>query len=209
MGKIIFITFVILLLNLSLAGAITQQEINEAKSLIDSKADCKSLSDSQLEIIGEYEMELMHPGESHELMHQMMGIKEGSDAEKQFHINMAKRLYCNEDKAGIMGAGMMNGGMMSMMMGGYGGMGNMMGNNFGYGMMGNPFGYSYWGFWNIIWLLFWIGITVLIIWLIYKFIIKREEISQTPLEILRKRYAKGEITKKQFAEMKKEISGGK
>ena len=70
-----FILMVILLLNFSLANAITQQEIKEAKSLIDSKADCKSLSDSQLEIIGEYEMELMHPGESHELMHQMMGLK--------------------------------------------------------------------------------------------------------------------------------------
>ncbi len=87
---IIFVMIVALLLNLSLVNAVTQQEISETKSLIDSKANCKSLSDSQLEIIGEYYMEQMHPGESHELMHKMMGLKEGSEAEKQFHIDMGK-----------------------------------------------------------------------------------------------------------------------
>ena len=76
----------------------------------------------------------------------------------------------------------------------------------GSGMMGsNPLGYGYWSFWNIIWLLFWIGIIVLIIWLIYNFIIKKEEVSETPINILQKRFAKGEITKKQFDEMKKEL----
>ena len=192
MRKILFIAIVILLLNLDLVNAITQQEISEAKGLIDSKADCKSLSNSQLEIMGEYYMEQMHPGESHELMHQMMGLKEGSEDEEQFHINMAKAIYCGEENAFGSG-GMMGGGMMNMMMGG----GNMMGNNpFGYG-------YGYWSFWNIIWSLFWIGLIVLIIWLIYKFIIKKE--TETPINILQKRYAKGEINKKQFEEMKKEI----
>src|SRR3989339_1272332 len=123
MKKIIFVAIVVLLLNLGLANAITQQEIKEAKGLIDSKVDCKSLSDSQLEIIGEYEMELMHPGDSHEAMHKMMGLKEGSEPEKQFHISMAKTIYCGES------GGMIGGGMMSMMMGGnmmgYGGMRNM------------------------------------------------------------------------------------
>ena len=127
MRKIIFVAIVALLLNLSLVNAITQQEISEAKSLIDSKADCKSLSNSQLEIIGEYYMEQMHPGEAHELMHKMMGLEEGSEAEEQFHINMAKTMYCNENTMmGGAGSGMM--GMMSMMIGG-----NMMGE----GMMSN------------------------------------------------------------------------
>ena len=102
MKKIIFVAIVVLLLNLGLANAITQQEIKEAKGLIDSKVDCKSLSDSQLEIIGEYEMELMHSGDSHEAMHKMMGLKEGSEPEKQFHINMAKTIYCGES-SGMMG----------------------------------------------------------------------------------------------------------
>jgi len=195
MKKIIFVMVVILLLSFGLAGAVTQQEINEAKKLIDSKADCKSLSNSQLEIMGEYYMEQMHPGESHELMHQMMGLKEGSEDEEQFHINMAKAIYCEEEN--VFGSGgMMGGGMMSMMMGG----------NIGYGMMdNNPFGYGYgyWSFWNIVWSLLWIGLIVLVIWLIYKFIIKKE--TETPINILQKRYAKGEINKKQFEEMKKDV----
>src|SRR3989338_8500995 len=195
MKKIMFVMVVILLLSFGLASAVTQQEIKEAKGLIDSKADCKSLSDSQLEIIGEYYMEQMHPGESHELMHQMMGLKEGSEAEKQFHINMAKALYCGETNA--FGSGSMMGrGMMNMMTGG----------NMGYGMMGtNSFGYGYWSFWNIILSLFWIGLIVLVIWLIYKFIIKREGLHETPIVILKKRFAKGEINKRQFEGMKKEI----
>ena len=192
MKKIIYVMAMILLLNLSLVSAITQQEIDEAKKLIDSKADCKSLSNSQLEIMGEYYMEQMHPGESHELMHQMMGLKEGSEDEEQFHINMAKAIYCGEENAFGSG-GMMGGGMMNMMMGG----GNMMGNNpFGYG-------YGYWSFWNIVWSLLRIGLIVLVIWLIYKFIIKKE--TETPINILQKRFAKGEINKKQFEEMKKEL----
>jgi len=64
---------------------------------------------------------------------------------------MAKRLYCNEDVGGMMG-----GGMMNMMMGN-----NMMGS----GMIGNyPAYYGYNSFWNILWLIFLIGVIVLIIW---------------------------------------------
>ena len=147
------ILVIILLLNLSLANAITQQEIKEAKSLKDSKVDCKSLSDSQLEIIGEYSMELMHPGESHEAMHKMMGIKEGSEAEKQFHISMAKTIYCGES------GGMMKEGMMNMMMDG-----NMM----GHGMMGNlGYGFGYWSLLNILYIVLLIGLIILVyLWVV-------------------------------------------
>ena len=192
MRKIVLVMIVVLLLNLSLANAITEQEINEAKSLIDSKTDCKSLSDSQLEVIGEYYMEQMHPGEAHELMHKMMGLEEGSDAEEQFHINMAKTMYCGE------------GGMMGMMMGG-----NMMGSGgmTGYGMMGTyPTYYGYNSLLSIFWLVFLVGAIALIIWLIYKFAGKGKE-SGTPINILQKRYAKGEINKKQFEEMRRELRG--
>src|SRR3990167_6850965 len=116
MKKTIIFMAIILFLNMNLVNAITLQEINEAKNIIDSKIDCKSLSNSQLEILGEYYMEQMHPGESHELMHKMMGLQEGSEAEEQFHLNMAKTIYC--DEGGMMGSGMMNGSMMG---------GNMMG----------------------------------------------------------------------------------
>lgn len=184
MKKIIFVMVIVTLLSLGLVNAVSQQELTESKSLIDSKADCKNLSDSQLEIIGEYYMEQMHPGDAHELMHKMMGLEDGSDAEKQFHINMAKRLYCNENIGGMMG------GMMGMM-------GEMMGNNptgFGYG--------GYGGFWNP---LFWAGVVLLVIWLVYRAVMRRNSGSDFPIDILARRYANGEITKKQFEEMKKTI----
>src|SRR3989338_6085254 len=147
MRKTILVIFAVLMLTLNLVNAITQQEIKEAKVLIDSKVDCKSLSDAQLEIIGEYEMELMHPGDSHEAMHKMMGLKEGSEPEKQFHISMAKTIYCGES------GGMMGGGMMSMMMGG----------NTGYGMMGNyGYGLGYWNFLNVLYLILIIELIILV-----------------------------------------------
>ena len=153
MRKTILVIFAVLMLTLNLVNAITQQEIKEAKGLIDSKVDCKSLSDAQLEIIGEYEMELMHSGDSHEAMHKMMGLKEGSEPEKQFHINMAKTIYCGES------SGMMGGGMMSMMMGG-----NMM----GYGMMGNyGYGFGYGSFINILYIILLIGLIILVyLWIV-------------------------------------------
>ena len=165
-------------------------EIEEGKKLVESKISCDKLSNEQLEAIGDYYMEQMHPGEAHEIMDNMMG-GEGSESLKQVHINMAKRLYCNENV--YIGYGMM----------GYGGMmGNYM---MGSGMMGNYLTYyGYDNLWSILWLIFLIGVTALIIWLIYRFTKKGKE-SETPIGILQKRYAKGEINRKQFDEMRKEL----
>ena len=186
MRKILFAIMVVLLLNISLVFA-HEHNFNETKQLIDSGISCDKLTDEQLEAMGDYYMEQMHPGEAHEIMDQMMG-GEGSDSLKQMHIQMAKRLYCNEDVGGMMGSG----GMMGMM--------NMMGNYPTY------YSYGYNSFWNILWLIFLIGLIALIIWIIYKLTRKGKE-SETPINILQKRYAKGEINKKQFEEMKKEIGG--
>ena len=181
--------FSMLLLNVSLASA-HEHNFAETKQLIDSGISCDKLTDEQFESMGDYYMEQMHPGEAHEMMDKMMG-GEGSDTLKQMHIQMAKRLYCNEDVGGMMGSG----GMMGMM--------NMMGGN----MMGNYpsyYGYGYNSFWNIFWSIFLIGVIALVIWLIYKFTKKGKE-SETPINILQKRYAKGEINKKQLEEIKKEM----
>ena len=175
----IIVIFSMLLLSVSLVSA-HEHNFAETKQLIDSGIGCDKLTDEQLESIGDYYMEQMQPGEAHEMMDQMMG-GEGSESLRQVHINMAKRLYCNEDVGGMMG-----GGMMNMMMGNY----------------QEYYGYN--NFWNILWLIFLIGVIVLIIWLIYKFTKKGKE-SETPINILQKRYAKGEINKKQIDEMKKEL----
>ena len=128
-------------------------EIEEGKKLVESKISCDKLSNEQLEAIGDYYMEQMQPGESHELMENMMG-GEGSESLKQVHIKMAKRLYCNENV--YIGYGMM----------GYGGMmGNYM---MGSGMMGN-WGYSfgYWNFINVLYIILLIGLIILVyLWIL-------------------------------------------
>ena len=163
MRKIIGI-FVALIFVLGINLALAHGNFNETKILIDSGISCDKLADEQLEEIGDYYMEQMHPGESHELMDNMMG-GEGSESLKQMHINMAKRLYCNEDVS------MMSGGMMNTMMGnnmmGSGGMMKMMGgnmmNNAGYGMMGNyGYGLGYWSFINILYIILLIGLIILV-----------------------------------------------
>ncbi|MEK6886341.1 MAG: hypothetical protein AABW88_00765 [Nanoarchaeota archaeon] len=155
-SKIVFATFIILLVNISLVGAITQQEINEAKGIIDSKTDCKNLADSQLEILGEYYMEQMHPGESHGLMHKMMGLNEGSESEKQFHINMARAIYCSEASY-FMGSR----GMMSMM--GYGQGNNAVGSSMMGGLGFGPFG--------IVWFAIISFVFSIVFWLTYRWLV--------------------------------------
>ena len=69
-----------------------------------------------------------------------------------------------------------------------------------------------WG-WGGMWLgWFWrIGIVLLILWGIYAILrsdrARRDLLAphETPLDILKKRYARGEITKEQFDEMKRHI----
>src|SRR3989344_6986270 len=97
MKKTILILVIFLL---SIAVGLAQEnhdsEIEEGKNLVKSKTNCDKLSSGQLEAIGDYYMEQMHPGEAHEIMDSMMG-GEGSESLKQVHINMAKRIYCNEN----------------------------------------------------------------------------------------------------------------
>ena len=103
--------------------------------------------------------------------------------------------------AGMMGFDMMGPGMM----GGYGGMGGMMG---GFGAQG--FGYNPIGM--ILTLVFWVliiaGIVLLVVWLVRN--TGRAGLSASSgdpaLDILRARYAKGEITKEQFEEMRRTLA---
>jgi len=162
MRKIFFAIMVVLLMNISLAFA-HEHNFDETKQLIDSGISCDKLTDEQLEAMGDYYMEQMHPGEAHEMMDKMMG-GEDSESLKQMHIQMAKRLYCNEGDGGMMG-----GGMMNMMMGN----GNMMGGqtpqtNMIQGMMGNSGYFGYWNFLNVLYVILLIGLIILVYLLIIK-----------------------------------------
>ena len=50
----------------SLAFVLAHENFTETKELIDSGVSCNKLTSSQLEEIGDYYMEQMHPGEAHE-----------------------------------------------------------------------------------------------------------------------------------------------
>lgn len=147
----------IMLLNLALVYA-HAGDFNETKQLIDSGISCNELSEEQLEEIGEYYMEQMHPGGSHELMHEMMGLQEGSENEEQLHINMAKSLYCGEENAFGSG-GMMGGEMMNMMGDG------MMGGNYimqSSGMMQSGRTTFYNSLLNVLYLILLVGLIILV-----------------------------------------------
>lgn len=74
-----------------------------------------------------------------------------------------------------------------------------------YGMMdyGYGMGYGMWVLWLIFWILIVVGIVLLIKYLWEHGGIKVEQ--ESALEILKKRYAKGEISKEEFEEKKKDI----
>ncbi len=78
-----------------------------------------------------------------------------------------------------------------------------------HGMMGGPgFGSLGMIFGLIFMLLFFAGIILLIVWIVRQFAPGGTSAPQSTgnaLEILKERFAKGEISKEEFAEMKKEL----
>jgi uncharacterized membrane protein len=191
--------FAVLLASLAFA-TMGSEELNEAKQLVDSNVSCDKLSDEQLEMIGEYYMEQMHPGERHEVVDRMMG-GEGSESLKRAHIQMALVLYCGETDTPVTYGGMM--GMMPFMYrSGFGGgtIGYPYGGMMGYDMMG----YGAWSWINLLlWILVFIALILVIIWL-YRNVTGAGR-SVSAAEIVKQRYAKGEISKKQYEEMKKDL----
>ena len=155
-------------------------EFAEAKKIVDAKTPCSKLTENQLEMIGDYYMEQMHPGEAHTAMDNMMG-GDGSESLKLMHIAIAKRIYCNEINSSIDYGyrGMMGSSYGQGMMGNfqndyygvksktndYGGRMQMMSSGaFGYGMMGN---YGYWGFYNFLIIVLFVGLIILVyLWII-------------------------------------------
>ena|SRR3990167_4893233 len=163
----------------------TAREEAEGKEIWDKiqtkELECKNLTDDNFEVLGEYFMG-QTTGNSHETMNNMMVRMMGKEGEEQTHIIMGKRMSgCEETKGG--GNSMMYG--WNNMMGGWSG--------FGFG----------WVAMLLFWLLLILGVVALIKWLITS---GKTETFRTPLEILKERYAKGEIDKKEFEQMKKEIA---
>ena len=79
----------------------------------------------------------------------------------------------------------------------------------GPGMMGWGYGMSW--FWSIIMILFWIaaivGVVLLVRWIVFSVDKGRgPQQQETAVDILKKRYARGEIAKEEYERMKKDIS---
>lgn len=105
------------------------------------------------------------------------------------------------------GAGMMGFGGFGMM-GGLGGRGGMMSGYNGYGGMMSGYGFNPFG--TIISLVVWVlvigGIVWLVVWLARNANrTTTSSSSESPLDILKARYARGEITKEQFETIKHDI----
>src|SRR3989344_1269003 len=204
----------------------TLREEQEGKEVWDKlqakELTCENLSDEQFGVLGEYFMWQM-AGDSHAAMNAMMIQTHGEEGEEQIHIVMGKRFSGCDTSAAFPA---ISGGWMPMMNMMWGGWSSPFGSNSTNNMM-NPvrngasngvnFGFTpFSGFGWIFMFVFW----GLIIWAIIALIrggfgrgrmcghnsgddAHRKD--KSPLEILKERYAKGEIDKKEFEDKKKDL----
>ena len=151
----IVLTIALLFINIGFISAHSEETFLQAEEIIKQKISCENLTQEQLEILGDYYMEQMHPGELHETLDERMG-GEGSESLRQVHINMGLAFYCGE-------SGTMSSGMMNTMMGR-----GMMYGTYGSGMMGNYYVNKSNTNNIFIWLLnilLVIGLVLLVVWL--------------------------------------------
>ena len=182
MKKILtIILLLIILLNIiSLVSAHGEETFAQAEEIIQQKISCEELSEGQLEILGDYFMEQMHPGELHEIMDERMG-GEGSESLRLVHINIGRSFYCGEHTA-------LSSGIMSTMMGRTYGMGGMMGinNNYGINTLCSSVG-GIWCYWpslgGIINLILSLTIIILLIFFIIRLVKKLQEKSKSKTKI--------------------------
>ena len=174
----------------------TAREEAEGKIIFETlrakETACEKLTDSNFGALGEYFMGTML-GPSHETMNAMMERMMGDDGEEQMHVVMGKRLSGCDITAALPAQSI---GFMPMM--------NILNPNammnFGFSGAG-AFGWLVMILW---WALIIAGIAALVKWL------GREwrgtpSNGKTPLEILKERYARGEIDSKEFEEKKRKL----
>ena len=165
---------------------------------------CENLSDKQFGVLGEYFMGQM-AGDSPAAMNAMMIQTHGEEGEEQIHVIMGKRLSgCDTSAAFPVGSdGWMS--MMNMMWGEWSSPfsnDNSTNNMMNFGFM--PFGGFGWIFMILWWVLIIVGIVALIKWLASQSRGTQNH-EKSALEILKERYAKGEIDKEEFEERKKDL----
>lgn len=163
---------------------------------------CADINDEQFGVLGEYFMGTM-AGDYHTAMNVMMIQRLGEEGEEQMHITMGKRMSgCDTSSQYPQGFNFMP------MMGGWSspsGFNNNTNNSMMWGF-NNPMRFGWFG--GIFMLLFWIliiaGIVVLIKWLVSQSHGTQGQ-GKTSIDILKERYAKGEINKEEFDKMRKDL----
>jgi putative membrane protein len=185
----------------------TAREEQEGKDLWNKlqakEVVCADLNDEQYGVLGEYFMGQMS-GDSHAAMNAMMIQAHGEDGEEQIHIVMGKRLSGCDTSAAFPA---ISGGWMPMMNMMWGGWSSPLGNNSTNNMMNfgfGPFGGFGWIFMILWWVLIIAGIVALIKWLTGQSSGSHNN-QKSVLDVLKERYAKGEIDKKEFEEKKKDL----
>lgn len=177
-------------------SGVSQQQIQEeaeGEAILDSlqakQKNCGDLSDKSFELMGEYFMGLMM-GNSHQAMNTMMVQMMGQNGEEQMHIVMGKRLSSCDAAATFNAPESAFMPMMNMTFGSW---------------RGNATNASViWQSW-IISVLWWLVIAILIAILVKWLIGKSQASGKSALDILKERYAKGEINKEEFERMKKDL----
>ena len=153
---------------------------------------CESMKDDDFELLGEYFMgQSIGNTERHAVMNQMMQNMLGQNGEEQMHISLGKRSSgCDTNASFSSGYGLP---VMWWTMGGG----------------GNPMmGWGAFGFGWIFMIAFWLLIILGVVALVRYFGGTKQtgtDRTKTPLDILKERYAKGEIDKKEFEEMRKDL----
>jgi len=154
----IFTVLILFLLSISFVVAHKEDTLAQGEAIVQAKTSCDALSDEQLEAVGEWYMEQMHPGALHDAMHTAMGLEEGTDEEEKFHMLLAQRMYCGDTNA------------YYGMMGGYGMM--------GYGMMGMMYGnwgwFFLWFLWILLFIIIFAAVFALVFWLVWKSLNKKK-----------------------------------
>ena len=188
-----------------------QQEEKEGKQFLDNlnnkTVTCSQLKDADFEKIGEYFMgQSIGDTSRHIAMNEMMKSMMGEQGEEQMHIAWGKRGSGCDTSAAFpsQGTGFMP--MMQMMMGGWSSPpGSNQSNNFMMSFGFSPFGGFGWIFMIFWWVLIIASIVALIKWLTNQSRSSPDH-EKSPLEILKERYAKGEIDRKEFEDKKKDLT---
>lgn len=161
--------------------------------LQNKQTTCAKLTDNDFDALGDFFMNRMMGSSIHEVMDQHMAQTLGSAGERQAHIAMGERLSgCNtnanypspaENYAPTAWMGMMGD------------------NNSGWDMMGGYDNSS----WSGIDVMLTALLVVAIVAALFAWLRPRARIAALPIDILKTRYAKGEITKEEFEQLKRDI----